>query len=919
MPERLSPERWRVLIPHLDRALELPAEERGPWLAALRAQDAALADDLAALLAKRELLERKGFLEATPVGPAPQASLAGQVIGDYTLRSLLGQGGMGSVWLADRSDGRYQGQAAAKLLNASLVGRDGESRFKREASILARLRHPHIAQLIDAGVSATGQPYLVLERVDGLRIDRYCDDRRLGLEARIRLFLDVLAAVSHAHANLVVHRDLKPSNVLVATDGQVKLLDFGIAKLLDSEAAGEVTALTREGMSALTPEYAAPEQLTGGAVTTATDVYALGVLLYLLLTGRHPAGGDKSTPAELVRAIVDAEPLRVSDAVAAELGAATPGEVAARRATTTRKLRGALRGDLDNIVAKALKKRPAERYASVEAMADDLRRFLDHRPVSARADALGYRARKFVARNRLALAAAMVVVLALVTGAGVAVWQARTAARQRDRALVELDRAEATNDLASFLLSEATPSVGRPISNADLLARGEALVGRRFADDPALRVHMLLTLAERYHQNEQYDRWQATVERAFAASHGIGDVGLRSRAACAKAAGLDDQGRVAEADALLAAALRELAALPEPESDEAYCRVVEANMANRRGDAGRGVAAAERAVALEDARRGPAGRGLEALFVLANAYLVAERSAAADGAFRRLTAELERQGRGDTRDAALVLNNWSTMLMNGGQYLKAVPLAERAVRIARERDSEHGATPVMLRSYATALCAVGRCAEAVPVAEEAVAKAPSTGSLRRRYGALSTAATVEGQAGNLDRAAHLLREAEGLLEAGRAEMPGQQAVLERRLAQLALLRGDHGAAVGLAERAATREEDLRIDTHATMQLMLVLAEARNAHGDFDAARVAAERALAILGATRGGMDHSSFAGQAHLERGVALAGLGDGDAGRKELQQALDHLRPTVGPEAPSTRRSVSELARVTSIATTSR
>src|SRR5687768_7932327 len=500
MRARLSTERWREVIPHLDRALELPGHGRAAWLAALRGEDPALAADVEALLERHEALEEQGFLSETPI-PASWSSLDGQVIGAYTLRSRIGQGGMGSVWLAERSDGRYQGTAAVKLLNASLVGRDGEARFRREGSVLARLRHPHIAQLIDAGVSPAGQPYLVLERVDGERIDRFCEAGGLGVEARIRLFLDVLAAVAHAHANLVVHRDIKPSNVLVATDGRVKLLDFGVAKLLESEGGGEVTALTREGQSALTPEYAAPEQLTGGDVTTATDVYALGVLLYVLLTGRHPSlpgGREMSSPAELIKAVVDTEPVRLSDAV------------------TLKKLRGALRGDLDNIVAKALKKRPAERYVSADAMADDLRRYLDDRPVLARADSLGYRAGKFLARNRLAVGAAVIVVLALVTGASVAVWQARTAARQRDLALVQLHRAEATNDLTSFLLSEATPSAGRPISNAELLARGEALIARRFADDPALRVHMLLTLADRYQENQQFDRQGQTVESAFA-------------------------------------------------------------------------------------------------------------------------------------------------------------------------------------------------------------------------------------------------------------------------------------------------------------------------------------------------------------------------------------------------------------------
>src|SRR5262249_29602611 len=249
-------------------------------------------------------------------------------------------------------------------------------RFKREGRILGLLAHPNIAELVDAGVSTTGQPYLVLENVEGSQIDRYCDERRLDVPARIRLFLDVLSAVAKAHANLVVHRDLKPSNVLVRTDGQVKLLDFGIAKLLESDdGSSRPTHLTQEGGRALTPEYAAPEQLKGEAVTTATDVYALGVLLYVLLTGHHPAGSGLHTPADLVKAIVDTEPTRASDIVVSTR--TTPeltASIAIKRAATPDRLRRLLRGDLDTIIAKALKKDPSERYASATSLADDLRR-----------------------------------------------------------------------------------------------------------------------------------------------------------------------------------------------------------------------------------------------------------------------------------------------------------------------------------------------------------------------------------------------------------------------------------------------------------------------------------------------------------------------------------------------------------------
>src|SRR4051794_40472262 len=249
----INPERWRVLSPYLDQALEIAADERAAWLATLQTLDAALAADLRSLLTQQTDVRASRFLECAVLDPqgAPMASLAGQVLGAYRLVSPLGQGGTGTVWLADRCDGRFEGRAAVKLLNISLIGRAGEERFRREGNILARLRHPRIAHLIDAGVSPAGQPYLVLEHVDGRNIDRYCEDGDLPIESRLRLFLDVLDAVAHAHANLIVHRDIKPANVLVSTGGEVKLLDFGIAKLIERETgwgAGTTTdALTRDG------------------------------------------------------------------------------------------------------------------------------------------------------------------------------------------------------------------------------------------------------------------------------------------------------------------------------------------------------------------------------------------------------------------------------------------------------------------------------------------------------------------------------------------------------------------------------------------------------------------------------------------------------------------------------------------------
>src|SRR5580704_3904194 len=354
----LSPDQWRALSPYLDQALAMTDDERSAWLSSVGDQDPALATQLESLLDEHRVLAQEGFLENSRWALPNSIGLAGQTLGPYTLISQLGQGGMGSVWLARRSDGRFERKAAVKFVNIALAGGATEERFKREGSILGRLTHPHIAELLDAGISSDGRPYLILEYVDGTTIDQYCDQHKLDLEARLRLFLDVLAAVAHAHANLIVHRDIKPSNVLVTTGGEVKLLDFGIAKLLEGEGqTGNATLLTHEGGSALTPQYAAPEQLTGQPVTTATDVYALGVLLYLLLSGRHPAGSGPQSPAELLKAVLDTEPPRASEAITADNGKL----IAERRGATPDTLRRELRGDLDTIVGKALKKNPKER------------------------------------------------------------------------------------------------------------------------------------------------------------------------------------------------------------------------------------------------------------------------------------------------------------------------------------------------------------------------------------------------------------------------------------------------------------------------------------------------------------------------------------------------------------------------------
>ena len=522
----LSPDRWRVLNPYLDEALTMTGAHRVAWLAAICERDAALGADLQGLLAEHENLRKSEFLERTiPVfQPAAETpSLEGHSIGAYRLISLIGQGGMGSVWLAERCDGRFEGRAAVKLLNIALVGRAGEERFRREGNFLAKVRHSHIARLFDAGVSTTGQPYLVLEHVNGQPIDRYCDEQGLGIEARIGLFLDVLRAVAHAHANLIVHRDIKPANVLVSVDGEVKLLDFGIAKLLDDDAelgdsrVTERSELTREAGAALTPRYAAPEQLAQGQVTTATDVYALGVLLYVLLCGQHPAGAAARSPAGLIRAIVEVEPRPMSYAVVGETETREErARHAARCGTTVGRLSRALRGDLDTIVAKALKKNASERYVSVTALAEDLQRFLRHEPISARPDTLRYRATRFVRRHARAVTAGSVAVLTLI---GLTTSYTTRLATERDRAQREAAKAARVSDALSGLLRGADPIANRATPDGftvtGLLDSATDRVQTELADQPDAQAEIFTIIGRMYRRVGMYDKAQHLLERAL--------------------------------------------------------------------------------------------------------------------------------------------------------------------------------------------------------------------------------------------------------------------------------------------------------------------------------------------------------------------------------------------------------------------
>ena len=745
--------------------------ERAAMLAGLRAQDPQLAADLVALLEEAAAVSRESFLEEAVALPPQPASLAGQTIGAYTLVSQIGQGGMGGVWLARRNDGRFEGYTAVKLLNPGLVGRAGEERFRREGSFLARLTHPHIARLLDAGVSSFGQPYLVLEYVDGEQIDRFCDARGLDVEARVRLFLDVLAAVAHAHANLIVHRDIKPSNVLVGGDGRVRLLDFGIAKLLEDEArAGEATELTREGGRAMTPEYAAPEQLTGGAVTTATDVYALGVLLYLLLSGRHPTGPAQHSTADLVRGVVSTDPRRLSGVVTDARGQNTEtlASIAARRATTPDGLSRALKGDLETVVAKALKKKPEERYESVGALAEDLRRYLDHEPVKARPDTLAYRGTKFIRRHAQGVATTGAVVLLLT--ALTAFYTARLAA-ERDRARLQAEKATQISELLTDLLTGADPwrmHKSNELTVRGLLDEGATRIDRELAGQPELQAEMLTVMGRVYQRLGVLDQAQALLERGLAVARRafgpedehvaetLNDLGVV----------LDEKGNFAAAAPMLEQALHMRQKLLGPEHRDVAVTLVELgrvysdqgfdaraepllreSLAIRGKVLGEGdheTATSENELGLLLWRRGVLGEA-EALFrqslatdrktsgesspdvasVLNNLALISmeKRNFAAAESPLRESLAIRRKALGDAHPGLIpALNNLANALREQGKYDEATSLLREALRIAeRALGDAHPLIASCDISLARVDLARGEAAAAEPLLRRALA------------------------------------------------------------------------------------------------------------------------------------------------------------------------------------------------------
>jgi serine/threonine protein kinase len=542
------PELWPAFSALLDEALDIPETGRSRWLASLGAEHAEVRPWLVKVLATGAATRETGLLNALVTDDLAPEFVAGQLVGPYRLTKRLGTGGMGEVWLASRSDGTLTRQVALKLPHIHLLAGVVRRRFERERDILAALSHPRIAHLYDAGVDEAQNPYLAMEWVDGIAINEYCRDAKVSLERRLNLFLQVLDAVGHAHGRLIAHRDLKPSNILVTPEERVKLLDFGIAKLLDGDAQRGATQMTRVGACMATPAYAAPEQLAGEPITAAVDLYALGVILHEMLTGQRPFRDNRRTSAE--RTDAGRASARIASGYAEYVGG-----------LDTTQLRRALSGDLDAIIAKALEVDPARRYASAAAFALDIRRSRDHRPISALRIGTTTLALKFIRRHWVGAAMTTAFLVLLIGGSAGIAWQAVRAEREAQRATTIKDFL-----IGVFRANDPRIAADKPrgeITARALLDASAKRIESSFAQEPATQIELLGVTAEIYRELEETQRSNALYARetelarryyGSADSHSID--GLIGQADVADIDGNDDRALtlLSQADPLIRAA-----------------------------------------------------------------------------------------------------------------------------------------------------------------------------------------------------------------------------------------------------------------------------------------------------------------------------------------------------------------------------
>ena len=851
----MDAERWQRLSPLLDALLDLQPGARAEELERLRASDPPLAAELEALLAGVD--QEADFLHDPLPGIHP-CSRQGSRLGPYRLERLLGEGGMGQVWLAERADGLYQRQLALKLLRPGYADPNLRLRFSREREILARLQHPHIARLLDAGVGEGDQPYLVLEYVEGVALTDYCRQHALSVDERLRLFVQVCEAVSYAHANLIVHRDLKPSNMLVTASRQVQLLDFGIATLLDRD--GGEPSHPRTEVRAFTLHYAAPEQVRGEPVSTLTDVYSLGVVLYELLAGDKPYRLRRQSDAEWERAILEVSPPRPSLAVQrlAETGQLEPAQA--------RRLARRLRGDLDRITLKALAKDPALRYGSVEAIARDIQRHLEGRPIEAQPPSIGYRLQKYTQRHRLGLVLGSLALLVLLASLGLALRQAQEARR-------EAARAQAMQRLVLGLFDQA--GAARPPGDPavrELLAAGARRGQSELQAQPRAHAELLGVLSRLYVGIGDYPQAlvQSQTQQRLLQADPDAPAGLRLDAASQHGRVLRLLGRsrdcVARMQPLAAPALHLQAQAAQQAADfylqYGHCRRMLGEPISARQWF-------ERALALRRDLPGDAAGVAEAMLQLA----MLESDAARTGpAIEHFMA---------ARDLVLArLGDHHPLLVDIGRNLAALQL-ERG----QAGDAEASLQPALELAL-----------------ELHGPRHPTTLAVRRQLGLAWL------QQGRLDQAERELQAQHGPTVTALGPHHRQTAQSLDALGRLALERGD--TAVALAHLRQAVAIWRQTDGHPLLDRGLAdLALAQAAHGEVGSARASLEEARRLR-AGRLGPSHPAL-GELDRQVGELLLDQGQAQDARPWLERGAQLTRLGYGADDPRSLRAELALARL--------
>jgi len=909
--------RWPRVRELFHACQALAPGERDAWLERECAGDTALLDEVRDLLGAQaisgDLLAADASELIGRLRAAPAQALEGQRIGAYRLLRLLGEGGMGRVFLADRelagreADG-FEQRVALKLVRGDFIDAETRVRFLRERELLARLTHPHIAQLHDGGVAADGSPFFTLEYVEGEPITRWCDARRLGVRARLGLVLQVCAAVAHAHRNLIVHRDLKPSNILVTADGEAKLLDFGIAKLLDAApGAGD----TRTHARLMTPEYAAPEQILGGAVTTATDVYAIGVLLYELLAGRTPYARAEAGLVGWPEAVLHEVPEPMTRALArlpVRAGAGDGDTLAERRGTSVAGLRRTLRGDLERIVRRALAKEPEARHPSVAALADDVRAWLDGRAISG--GSRRYRVRKFVARHWLPLGAAAAILGVIVAGAAAVAWQARETEREARTTL-------AVKDFLYGLFTAVDPRAakGRDVSARELLDRGAARVQRDTALEPGQRAEIDATLGRIYYQLALYEQAKGLQEgasRLLAADPSRALLAARTDAERAET--LAALGDVPAAKTLADDAIRRFEAAPDASvADRVNAWRIRARTAV---DAREFVDAArfiDKALAHVD---DPAiGDDLRLLVMMSagNASWGEQKNGEAEQRYRTALAIASRNAGPDDLNVAFSQTSLGLALYAQSRYADAIEADSLALATYRKvLGEEHPTTLNAVRNIGLSNYQLGHYATSRELLERvaSVQRARLGADHPALAGTDINIGLVTTDLGDLARAKVALAEAVSIFEKkfGRTHQ-GTRAALGN-LAIVHELEGQLDLADAELTEIMQAEADPKLNELNGYTTLYRLGDVKRRRGDYATALALQRRALADSIGRVG--EHARYTALAHEYLGLTLRDSGDVAGAERELRAALasfaGYLPGAEHPLAATARLDLGEL-----------